>query len=383
MIPPKKISLLLLIFILTISGIWWYAHSTREPEIEFTTAPVRRSDIRSAIVATGKIQAVTLTKVGTQISGTLKALYVDYNSVVKKGELIALIDPAVQEADLAQAKAALSALQADVKEMETALKQARQNAVRSKELHELDLISRASLETDETSVATAESRLSSAKARVRQQQGVVRKANLQLGYTKIHSPVSGVVITKNVDVGQTVAASFNTPTLVEIAEDLSRMHVEVYIDEADIGKVHEGQVAEFTVDALPGRKFRGTVAQIRLFPVTENNVTSYTAIVSFVNEQVKGRNLVPGMTANVTLVVDERKDVVTVPNAALRFRPVDSDKKGRSGRDGEKTSVYELQKGKPVKIEVECGITDGVATEVIAGLEPGREIVVGMEAPKD
>mgnify|MGYP000423727489 FL=1 len=148
MIPPKKISLLLLIFILTISGIWWYAHSTREPEIEFTTAPVRRSDIRSAIVATGKIQAVTLTKVGTQISGTLKALYVDYNSVVKKGELIALIDPAVQEADLAQAKAALSALQADVKEMETALKQARQNAVRSKELHELDLISRASLETD-------------------------------------------------------------------------------------------------------------------------------------------------------------------------------------------------------------------------------------------
>lgn len=112
-------------------------------------------------------------------------------------------------------------------------------------------------------------------------------------------------------------------------------------------------------------------------------MTSYTAIVSFVNEQVKGRNLVPGMTANVTLVVDERKDVVTVPNAALRFRPVDSDKKGRSGRDGEKTSVYELQKGKPVKIEVECGITDGVATEVIAGLEPGREIVVGMEAPKD
>ena len=369
-------------------GIWYFLQSRREPPIRFITAPVLRGDMRSAILATGKVQPVSLVSVGTQISGTLKELYVDYNSTVKKGQLIALIDPASQEAELDQAQAGLRSLKADLAEAEANLAYARQNAGRTRELYARNLIARSQLDVDETGVLTAEARRTSIEARIAQQEASVRRAELQLSYTRISSPVDGVVVTKNVDVGQTVAASFNTPTIAEIAEDLSRMQVEVNIDEADIGSVSDGQRVEFAVDAFPERHFSGSVTQIRLSPTTENNVISYTAVVSFENEQVAGKNLIPGMTANVTLIVDEKTDILMVPNAALRFRPLPSpgDSPGDVSSPGTTVrgpTLYRLEGGKPQPIAVERGITDGTNTEILSGVEEGAEVVVGIDIPRD
>ncbi|MDR1514694.1 MAG: efflux RND transporter periplasmic adaptor subunit [Synergistaceae bacterium] len=396
--------ILILIFILSAIGfgIKYYFDGTKELPVKYLTAGATRGDLRSVIIATGKVQPVSLVSVGTQVSGTLKELYVDYNSKVKKGQLIALIDPQQQEADLAQASAALAASEADVREARANLLHAEQSLKRSRELFSNDLIARASIETDETNLNTAKARLDSALARVKQQRANTERSKLQLNYTKIHSPVDGVVVTRNVSVGQTVAASFNTPTIAEIAEDLSRMQVEVNIDEADIGNVHEKQKVEFNVDAFPDRAFEGSVTQIRLSPASENNVISYKAIVSFINEQVEGRNLIPGMTANVTLIVDEKSDVLMVPNAALRFRPPDTDSSGsaagggmmgpgRPSRGGTAVSddmkrgpaVYTLSMDKPIKAEVTSGITDGVNTEIVSGIDAGTEVIVGIDIPKD
>ena len=384
-------------------GVWFYVDSAKEPPVEYLTSAAARGDMRSVILATGKVQAVSMIRVGTQVSGTLKDLYVDYNSVVKKGQLIAIIDPESHEAGLEQARASLLALEADAAEAAANLKYSQIKVRRSRELYSGDLIARSELDVDETSLNTANARLASAKARVTAQLAAVKNAKLQLDYTRIYSPVDGVVVNKNVNVGQTVAASFNTPTIAEIAEDLSRMQVEVNIDEAYIGSVSEGQAVEFNVDAFPEREFRGTVTQIRLSPATENNVISYKAIVSFLNEQTDGHNLIPGMTANVTLIVEEKTDVLKVPNAALRFRPLTETKSpslpavggpgmGRRGGSGNETpaveaspsrkpAVYRLADGVPLKMEVETGITDGRDTEIISGLEPEMEIIVGIDIP--
>ncbi|MDR1021157.1 MAG: efflux RND transporter periplasmic adaptor subunit [Synergistaceae bacterium] len=394
----------ILIFVLSATGfgVRYYIESSKEPPVKFLTAAAGRGDLRSVILATGKVQPVSLVSVGTQVSGTLKELYVDYNSDVKKGQLIALIDPEQQEADLAQARAALAASEADVTEARANLLHASRNLGRSRELFSNDLIARSAIETDETNAKTAEARLGAALARVGQQQANIDRSKLQLSYTRIYSPVDGVVITRNVSVGQTVAASFNTPTIAEIAEDLSRMQVEVNIDEADIGSVHENQRVEFNVDAFQDRAFEGTVTQIRLSPTSESNVISYKAIVSFINEQIEGRNLIPGMTANVTLIVDEKNDVLTVPNSALRFRPLDNAGaeagggapmgRGRPQRAEPAASddvrrgpaIYTLdQQGKPVRTEVTSGITDGTNTEILSGIEDGTEVIVGIDIPKD
>jgi HlyD family secretion protein len=370
-------------------GGWSYFQSVKEPPLKFLTASAERGDMRSVILATGKVQPVSLVSVGTQISGTLKALYVDYNSVVTKGQLIALIDPESQEADLASASASLIAAEADVAEAQASMKNAAQNVARSRELYERDLIARSTLDSDEANLATAKARLAASRARVEQQRASVRKSKLQLGYTRIYSPVDGVVVTKSVDEGQTVAASFNTPTIAEIAEDLSRMQVEVNIDEADIGSVRDGQKVEFSVDAFPNRRFTGSVTQVRLSPTSENNVISYKAIVSFENEQVEGQNLIPGMTANVTLIVEEKTDIVMVPNAALRFRPIVSsgattgERNENAAPNRRGPAVYRLRDGKPAKIDVETGITDGANTEITSGVEPGVDVIVGVDVPRD
>jgi HlyD family secretion protein len=398
----KKLILLLLTGGIIAGGALFYINSSKEPQLKFLTALVSRGGMRSVILATGKVQAVSMISVGTQISGTLKELYVDYNSVVKEGQIIAVIDPAIQEAELNQAVASLRSIEADTAEAAANARHAEQKVRRSRELYGRDLIARSELDADEAALLAANARLNSSNARVAAQRASIVRAELQLEYTRIYSPVDGVVVTKNVNVGQTVAASFNTPTIAEIAEDLSRMQVEVNIDEADIGNVREGQIVEFNVDAFPERKFEGTVTQIRLSPTSENNVISYKAIVSFHNEQrADGQNLIPGMTANVVLIVDEKKDVVMVPNAALRFKPVtekvsapqaaggfgrpsnvDSEQ-GQEQKSPKKPTVYRLDGGEPVAIEVERGITDGVNTEIVSGLEPGIEIITGIDLPRE
>lgn len=374
-------------------GLWYFVQSHKEPPLKFITAKAERGRLRSVIIATGTVRPVSMVNVGTQISGTIESLFFDYNSRVKKGQLIAVINPATQKAQVKQSEAALLALRADALDAEASLLLAQQNAKRSRELFESDLIARSDLDASEASLASARARVNAAKAKIVQQEAGLEQARLQLSYAYIYSPVDGVVVTKSVEAGQTVAASYNTPTIAEIAEDLSRMQVEVQVDEADIGSIYEGQSAEFRVDAFPERHFTGAVGQIRLSPSTTNNVTSYSVIVKFENEQRKGQNLIPGMTANVTLIVKEKKDVVMVPNAALRFRPLDPavsaagaarpDASPPQGSAPRKPAVYSLTKGEPVKIEVERGITDGTDTEIISGLDEGAEIITGIEAPRD
>lgn len=366
------------------AGLFLFVGNRKE-EIRYKTADVIRSDLRSVIQATGTLDAVETVDVGTQISGTVKEIYIDYNSTVKKGQMIAEIDPATQEADVAQAEANLMAAKADLMNSEAVLVNAEKNLVRTKRLAERDLIAAADLDADEKAWLTARAQVAASKARIGQYGAALAKAKINLGYTRIYSPVDGIVVAKNVEKGQTVAASYQTPSIAEIARDLGQMQVEVKVDEADIGGVSEGQKALFTVDAHPNDPFAGIVTQVRISPSTTDNVVTYTVIVKVSNSSGL---LMPGMTANVSLVVSERENVLIVPNSAFRFKPVDASQNGAQpgvpmmGRQTvagpRMPAVYRLEKNKPVKIEVKRGITDGQHTEILSGLDEGDAVITGI-----
>ena len=369
----------------------FYYWSTREDEIQYKTVPVRRSDIRSTIQATGTLNPVETVDVGTQISGTIKELYFDYNSRVKEGQLIALMDSATQAAEVSQAEATVASAQADVLNAQAALDVAAKDLSRTRELAKRDLIAKADVDTDTSTWLKAKANLAAAEAKVAQYRATLEKSRINLNYTRIYSPVDGVVVAKNVEEGQTVAASYQTPSIAEIARDLTQMQVEVNVDEADIGGVHEGQQAIFNVDTYPADSFEGKVTQVRLSPTTTDNVVTYTVIVKVQNPDGK---LLPGMTANVSLILESREDVLVVPNSAFRFKPSNgqSAEMGMPGPGGgrkqnvaavTKPAVYTLYKKKPVKMEVERGITDGQNTEILSGIEEGERVITGIIVPKE
>ena len=383
----KRIMAVILVLIVISGGLFWY-FSKGSDEIRYKTARAERSDLRSGIQATGTLDAVETVDVGTQISGTVKEIYIDYNSVVKKGQLIAEIDSATQQADVAQAEANLMAARADLMNSEAVLANAEKSLARTRKLAEKDLIAKADVDTEEKTYLTSKAQVASSRARIAQYQATLNKTKINLGYTRIYSPVDGVVVSKNVEKGQTVAASYQTPSIAEIAKDLSQMQVEVNVDEADIGGVREGQKATFTVDAHPNDPFEGLVTQVRLSPKTTDNVVTYVVIVKVSNNNGL---LMPGMTANVSLIVEERKDVVVVPNSAFRFKP--SDPSANSGQPGvprmggqtiaevKAPAVYMLDKKTPVRVEVKRGITDGQNTEIISGISEGSEVITGIIVP--
>ena len=369
----------------------FYYWNTREDEIQYKTVPVRRSDIRSTIQATGTLNPVETVDVGTQISGTIKELYFDYNSRVKEGQLIALMDSATQAAEVSQAEATVASAQADVLNAQAALDVAAKDLSRTRELAKRDLIAKADVDTDTSTWLKAKANLAAAEAKVAQYRATLEKSRINLNYTRIYSPVDGVVVAKNVEEGQTVAASYQTPSIAEIARDLTQMQVEVNVDEADIGGVHEGQQAIFNVDTYPADSFEGKVTQVRLSPMTTDNVVTYTVIVKVQNPDGK---LLPGMTANVSLILESREDVLVVPNSAFRFKPSNgqSAEMGMPGPGGgrkqnvaavTKPAVYTLDKKKPVKMEVERGITDGQNTEILSGIEEGERVITGIIVPKE
>lgn len=374
------------------AGGGYYVWSTREAEIQYKTVPVVRADLMSTIQATGTLNPVETVDVGTQISGTIKELFFDYNSVVKEGQLIALMDSATQEAEVAQARASLQSAEADVLDAEAALDVAAKDLARTKALAERDLIAKADVDADVSTWLRAKATLAASKAKVTEYQAALDKTLTNLGYTKIYSPVDGVVVSKSVEEGQTVAASYQTPSIAEIARDLTQMQVEVNVDEADIGGVNDGQSAVFTVDAYPTLTFNGEVTQVRLSPTEEDNVVTYTVIVKVQNPDGK---LLPGMTANVSLILENRDNVLVVPNSAFRFKPTVAGAQVEVGPPGPggpkqniaavtKPAVYTLDKKKqPVKIEVEKGITDGEHTEIISGIDEGASVITGIIVPKE
>ena len=371
----------------------FYFLNTREGEIQYKTVPGVRSDLRSTIQATGTLNPVETVDVGTQISGTIKELYFDYNSRVKQGQLIAIMDSATQSAEVAQAQATVASAQADVLNAQAALDVAAKDLARTRELAKRDLIAKADVDADTSTWLKAKANLAAAEAKVAQYRATLEKSRINLNYTRIYSPVDGVVVAKNVEEGQTVAASYQTPSIAEIARDLTQMQVEVNVDEADIGGVHEGQPATFNVDTYPTLNFEGKVTQVRLSPETTDNVVTYTVIVKVQNPDGK---LLPGMTANVSLILENRDDVLVVPNSAFRFKPSNGQSSGEMGPPGPggghkqnvaevtKPALYTLdKKKKPVKIEVEKGITDGQNTEIISGVEEGERVITGIIVPKE
>jgi HlyD family secretion protein len=345
---------------------------------EFRTEPVTRGDIRQTITATGTVNAVTTVLVGTQVSGTIKSLFADFNSRVKKGQLIAQIDPAVFEAQVQQAQANLLSAQANVDKANAMLVDAKRTFERNKALFEKNLIPRSDLDTAETNYETARAQVGSAKAQVEQAKASLALDQTNLKYTRIISPVNGVVISRNVDVGQTVAASFQTPTLFTIAEDLTKMQIDTNVAESDIGVVKVGQEVEFTVDAYPDTTFKGKVGQIRKAPITVQNVVTYNVVVRVDNRDLK---LMPGMTANVSIIITTRQDVLRITNAALRFRISEKPTGAGGAVAAEKKGpvVWVLEQGKPKRVGITPGISDGNHTEVVSGdLQEGQQVIVEL-----
>jgi HlyD family secretion protein len=320
---------------------------------------------------------VTTVLVGTQVSGTIRTLYVDFNSRVKKGQLIAQIDPSTFESQVHQAQANLLMAQANQEKSESTLVDAKRTFDRNKELFSKNLIARSDLDTAETNYKTDVSQVRASKAQVDQARAALDYAKLNLDYTKIVSPVNGVVISRAVDVGQTVAASFQTPTLFTIAEDLTKMQIDTNVAESDIGGVKVGQQVDFTVDAYPDTTFKGKVWQIRQAPITVQNVVTYNVVIQVSNKDLK---LMPGMTANVSIILSVSPDVLRITNAALRFRF--SDKPATAGAAagaGEKKGpvVWVLENGKPKRVSVTPGISDGNYTEIVSGdLKEGQLLIV-------
>lgn len=292
-----------------------------EQDSAYRTEPVVRGEIRTAISATGTLSATATVEVGTQVSGTLKSVEVDFNDVVRKDQVIARIDPSTLEARLEQASATLGSTRAGLGEAQAVSRNAELDYQRKADLVKRQLVARADADQSLAARDQARARIASANAQVRQQQASVDSARLELEKSVIRSPVDGVVLLRSVEPGQTVAASLQTPVLFKIAGDLRKMEISLAIDEADIGQVREGMAVRFTVDAFPDRNFTGRVKQVRLSATNTANVITYPVLVEVENQD---QTLLPGMTANAEIEVSRRPDVLSVPNAALRFRPAEA-----------------------------------------------------------
>jgi HlyD family secretion protein len=369
----KKVWIGVVAVVLVALVIWFMSGGKKEQTVEFETAKVEKQNISTSITATGTIEPVTSVTVGTQVSGIVSKLYVDYNSVVKKGQVIAELDKTNLISELNRAKADLTSAQSTLN-YETS------NFNRYQTLFDKGLVSANDYES---------ARLSYDKARqsVASSRESVQKAQTNLGYATITSPIDGVVLSKSVEEGQTVAASFNTPELFTIAQDLTDMRVIADIDEADIGGVKEGQRVTFTVDAFPEDKFEGQVTQVRQQATTSSNVVTYEVVISAPNKDLK---LKPGLTANVTIYTLEKNDVLAAPAKALRFVPNEALlKNGQQIEDVEaKNKVWTLEGNTFKAHAVEVGTSNGMLTEITSGISAGTEVLVDfkitggeMEAP--
>jgi HlyD family secretion protein len=298
------------------AGAFYMRRGTKEPQI--TTAQVTRGDVVDTVGATGSLEAVTTVQVGTQVSGTVQALYADFNSIVRKGQVIARLDPSLFQTQIEQQQANVARAQAEVERLRVALEDARVKLTRARDLSDRSLIPKTELEAAEVKVRSGEAQLRSAQAGLTQARANLNQTRVNLDYSVIHSPIDGIVISRNVDVGQTVAASMQAPTLYLLAADLTKMKVNANIDEADVGRIRPGQAVRFRVDAFPTDDFFGKVSQIRLQPAVVQNVVTYATVIDVPNPELK---LKPGMTANVTIDIARRSNVTRVPTMALRFRP--------------------------------------------------------------
>lgn len=362
-------------------GAWFYSRAEAAEAPAYRFATVERGDLRSTVSATGKLSAVRTVQVGTQVSGQVSQIFVDFNDKVKKGQLLATIDPTLQSQAVQDAQAGLERAQAQ-------LNLAQQEYDRNKQLFDAKIITAAEYGTVEANLTVAKSNVKSANI-------ALSRARQNLSYTNIHSPIDGVIVERNVDVGQTVAASLSAPQLFLIANDLADMQILASVDESDIGRIQQGQPVRFTVQSYPNREFTGRVAQVRLQSTTTDNVVSYTAVVGVQNTTGA---LLPGMTSTLSFVTGEAENALIVPNAALRYRPAEQPTAAataatktaatattaapaRQQRVRTATLWYLDAQGKLASLSVRPGLTDGSKTVVEGeGLTEGMQVIIGASA---
>lgn len=364
-----SIKRVVIVFILiSVSAVYYWVSGEKKEskENQYKTRSIERGDIIQTISANGTLTPVVLVNVGTQVSGTVARLHADYNDHVEIGQKLAELDPALLRAQLQQSKANLLNAQVTLRIADSKLK-------RHQLLKEKEFISLEALQMIEQEMEVARAQLAISKAQVERDQ-------TNLNYSVIRSPISGVVIARDVDIGQTVAANFQTPTLFQIAKDLRQMQINISVAEADIGQLHIGQVINFTVDAFQQRKFTGTVKQVRLNPTIQENVVTYNVVAMVDNDD---GTLLPGMTANINFVVKQKKDVLRVPNAALRYQPKDIESSEDSTKLANQSVVYLLSENQPIPFNVTIGITDGNFTEIADGeIKAGTKVIISEVVDK-
>ena len=391
------------ILVLAGTGYGFWRWGSRPKESAYVTMPVQRGNVTQVVSSTGTLQAVITVLVGSQISGTIDKLFADFNTKVKAGEVVAQLNQDKFKAAVDQARANLLAAESNLAKAKVSVVDAQRTLERNRELRKRDLMPQSELDAAQTAYDAALAQVEVNKAQSAQAQAGLNQATVDLNNTVIRSPVDGIVISRNVDVGQTVAASLQAPTLFTIANDLAKMEVHTNVDEADVGNVTEGQEVSFTVDAFPARRFKGRVHQVRNAPTVVQNVVTYDAVVRIDNKE---QLLKPGMTANVQFLVNRREDVLTIPNMAIRFKPpeqkdeaqellrreqtraaptIGARKTSRSpgggggGGGGRRITLYVLSAGKAEPIEVQLGITDGSKTEVRDGeLKENDPVIIGL-----
>lgn len=370
-----------IIVILAFAGggfAWWRnRQEEKNNQVTFQTVKVNRGAVVGKVTATGTLSALITVQVGSQVSGRLKEIFVDYNSPVTQGQVLAKIDQQMFLAAREQSRANALAAQGNFTKAQVQAEEAERQFQRSKALSERKLIAQADLDTARANWESAKAQVSAVKGSVEQAKAALHQNEINLTYTTIYSPINGIVISRSVDVGQTVAASLQAPTLFVIAEDLRKMQVHTSVAEADVGRLAQDMPAYFTVDAYPSDRFTGTVSQIRNAAQTVQNIVTYDAVINVANPDLK---LKPGMTANVTFVYADRNNVLTVPNSALRFKPSTEifsklgmvapaarEERGRGDQPRDQKTVWRLRGKKPEPVKIRTGITDGSLTEIVEG----------------
>lgn len=360
------------LLLIVAAGFVFYFQGSQKNADEYVVNTLSKGAITEKVTASGIINPISTINIGTQVSGTISEIYVDYNSPVQKDQVLAQIDPALFEATVAQRQAALDIAKAEVQVVKNDITYYKKHLDRVKKLNVSRYSADKELESAQRDYDNAVAQLVLKEAQVKQAEASLNSAKIDLNYTKIVSPVEGIVVSKEVEVGQTVAASFQTPTLFNVAEDLTKMQIEASVVEADIAKVKEGQTVEFSVDSYPDEIFYGLVTQVRNEAINTSNVVTYEVIIEIDNRELK---LKPGMTANVEIITSEKGDVLLVPNQALRFYM--EDENGGSSKRYKDKGLWIMKYGKPLRVAVKTGVSDDNHTEISsAELQEGDNVIL-------
>ena len=369
------ISISALIAVVFVSGFAFYFNKHRDSG--YITVPAKVDTIVEAVEASGTVNPVNTVDIGSQVSGMIKDIYVDYNSKVTKGQLLAQIDPSLFQAQVDKARGDHEAARSNKAKIQAMLVYDKKNYERYKRLYEKNYVAKSDLDLAEATYKSDLAQIAAAQGTINQAQATLNNNLTNLRYTKIVSPVDGIVVSRAVDVGQTVAASFQTPTLFQVAQDLTNMQIEVNVSEADIGKIKKGQEVEYTLDGYADSIFHGKVTEVRIAPTTVSNVVTYTVIVDVNN---KDQKMIPGMTANASIITNKSENVICVPTDALKFTP----KEITGGKKYKEQGLWILRNNKPTRISIETGAKDSDRTEIISKeLKENDRVIISKKGDKD